>query len=131
MIMNQATDYAFRAVNFLAKRPGEVIEAQTIAEVQVIPMRFLLKIMPSLIRAGIVNSFRGFGGGYTLAKENKDITFLAVIEAIEGPLAINRCLRDPSECNRQAALFCKIHPALAQIQSKFREELKNHNFAEL
>ena len=131
MILNQATDYAFRAVHFLAKRPGEVVEAQTIADQQVIPMRFLLKIMPSLIRAGIVKSFRGVGGGYTLAKETQDISFLDVLEAVEGPLRINRCLRDYSECNRQAAPSCEIHHVLASIQSKFKEELSSRNFDEL
>lgn len=70
MNLNQATDYAFRAVLFLAGQgEGKVVEAQQIAQKEIIPMRFLLKIMPSLIKAGIIGSQRGVGGGYYLAKK--------------------------------------------------------------
>ena len=85
MTINQATDYGFRAVLYLAGQPrGTLVEAQAIAQNVVIPMRFLLKIMPSLIKAGIVKSQRGVGGGYALAREPGDITLLQILEAIEG-----------------------------------------------
>lgn len=131
MILNQATDYALRAVLYLSKKTrGEVVEARDIAAHEKIPMRFLLKIMPSLIKAGIVKSFRGVGGGYALAKAPGEITFLDVLEAIEGPVRINKCLIDESYCNKQAAPQCAIHCALAGIQAKLIDELKNHNFAD-
>lgn len=132
MTLNQATDYALRAVLCLAKQtPGEVVEAQLIAEQEVIPMRFLLKIMPALIKAGIVKSFRGAGGGYALAKDPAGITFLDVVEAVEGPVQINRCLRDYEFCSKKGAPHCQIHRALAGIQENLREELRKRNFADL
>lgn len=131
MILNQATDYALRAVLYLSKKSrGEVVEARDIAVHEKIPMRFLLKIMPSLIKAGIIKSFRGVGGGYALAKTPGEITFLDVLDAIEGPVRINKCLIDESYCNKQAAPHCAIHCALAGIQAKLIEELKKHNFAD-
>lgn len=131
-MINQATDYAFRAVLFLAGLPqGEVVDAQTIAEREFIPMRFLLKIMPSLIRAGIVRSKRGAGGGYALAKEAQNITFLDVIEAIEGPVRINRCLIDPEYCSKKGSDHCPVHNELAQVQQKLVSELAQHNFKDL
>ncbi|ADG81718.1 AsnC family transcriptional regulator [Thermincola ferriacetica] len=132
MHINQATDYAFRAVLFLAQQPkGKVVEAQVIARKEVIPMRFLLKIMPSLIKAGIVKSQRGVGGGYYLAKDPRDISFLDVVTAIEGPVAINRCLIDPEYCSKKGPPGCKVHRALDGIQKKLYNELKNHNFGNL
>ncbi|MDA8211715.1 MAG: Rrf2 family transcriptional regulator [Clostridia bacterium] len=132
MNINQATDYAFRAVLFLAKqRSGKVVEAQTIAEQEVIPMRFLLKIMPSLIKAGIVKSLRGVGGGYFLSKSPREITFLDVVEAMEGRIHINRCLEDNGYCSKQGAPTCQIHRSLAAIQANLVAELKNHNFGDL
>lgn len=132
MNINQATDYAFRAVLFLAKQPvGKVVEAQQIAQREVVPMRFLLKIMPSLIKAGIVRSQRGVGGGYFLAREPKDITFLDVVVAIEGPIHINKCLEDPGYCNKNGAATCQVHRSLASIQEKLADELKRHNFADI
>lgn len=69
MRLNQATDYAFRAVLYLAQLPpGEVVEAQVIARHEGIPMRFLLKILRLLTKAGIIYSYRGVGGGYALAR---------------------------------------------------------------
>ncbi|MDA8442694.1 MAG: Rrf2 family transcriptional regulator [Peptococcaceae bacterium] len=132
MTLNQATDYALRAVLFLAKQPqGEVSEAQIIAHQEIVPMRFLLKIMPSLIKAGIVKSFRGVGGGYTLAKPPGEITFLDVVEAVEGPIAINKCLTDYAYCTKHGAPACEIHSALADVQAKLRGELRALNFQDL
>lgn len=132
MNLNQATDYAFRAVLYLANKPrGEAVEAQEIALKQVIPMRFLLKIMPSLIKGGIVKSKRGVGGGYYLAKNPKSISFLDVVEAVEGPVAINRCLADAAYCSRQGAPNCQVHRALQDIQEKLVAELKKHNFGDV
>lgn len=132
MNLNQATDYAFRAIMHLADQPkGVVVEAQSIAQTQVIPMRFLLKIMPAIIKAGIVGSRRGVGGGYYLARAPKDITFLDVVEAIEGPVIVNRCLADARYCNKQGVATCQVHRAFADIQDKLIEELKKHNFADM
>lgn len=132
MNINQATDYGFRAVLFLAQQPhGEVVEAQTIANSQVVPMRFLLKIMPSLIRTGIVRSQRGVGGGYALARHPKDITLLDVVEAIEGPIFLNRCLLDEGLCSKQGPPSCQIHQALAEIQQRLSNDFNNYNFADL
>ncbi len=132
MTINQATDYALRAVLYLARQPqGEVTEAQAISGQEVIPMRFLLKIMPSLIKAGIVKSFRGVGGGYALAKAPGEVSFLDVVEAVEGPIALNRCLNDYAFCSKKGAPNCQIHQALADVQAKLKAELQGHNFAEL
>lgn len=131
MKFNQATDYAFRAVLFLAKHPeGKVVEAQSIAQSEVVPMRFLLKIMPSLIKAGIVKSQRGVGGGYFLAKKPSNITLLDVFEAIEGPIHINRCLEDQAYCSKNGAPQCQIHHALASVQEAMVSEMKKVNFGQ-
>ncbi|MGI5921973.1 MAG: RrF2 family transcriptional regulator [Syntrophomonadaceae bacterium] len=131
MHINQATDYGFRAVLFLAQQPaGEVVEAQTIANSQVVPMRFLLKIMPSLIKAGIVKSQRGVGGGYSLARHPQDITLRDVLEAIEGPIYLNRCLLNKDLCSKQGPPNCPIHQALADIQQRLSDDFASYNFAD-
>jgi Rrf2 family protein len=132
MNINQATDYGFRAILFLAQHPsGEIVEAQTIAHHQIVPMRFLLKIMPSLIKAGIVRSQRGVGGGYALARNPRDITLLDVVEAIEGPIYLNRCLMDDALCSKQGPPSCQVHQALAEIQQRLSNDFDSYNFADL
>ncbi|MEN6348604.1 MAG: Rrf2 family transcriptional regulator [Syntrophomonas sp.] len=131
MNINLATDYSFRAVLFLAQQPrGEVVEAQTIARQQAVPIRYLLKIMPSLIKAGIVKSQRGIGGGYMLARDPREITLLDVVEAIEGPIRLNRCLEEDNYCSKEGPPECEIHQALAAIQQKLNREFKSYNFAD-
>jgi len=132
MDINQATDYGFRAILYLAgKSRGEVVEAQSIASSEVIPMRYLLKIMPSLIKVGIVRSQRGVGGGYILAKEPRDITLLDIIEAIEGPIRLNRCLIDEAYCTKHGPPECKVHQTLADIQQRLETDFSSYCIADL
>jgi len=129
MNINQATDYAFRAVLYLAEQPkGEVVEAQTIAQSQSIPIRFLLKIMPSLIKAGIIRSQRGVGGGYMLARDPGEITLLDVIEAVEGPFYLNNCLLTEDFCSKNGPPDCKVHQALKDIQERLIQDFKSYTF---
>jgi Rrf2 family protein len=131
MTINQATDYAFRAVQYLAQSDERVVDARQIAQSEAIPMRFLLRIMPSLIQAGIVASHRGAGGGYSLARDPRQITFLDVVEAVEGPVYVNRCQKDYEYCSKHGAPACAIHQKLNIIQSKISEELRQYNFGDL
>ncbi|WP_078060272.1 Rrf2 family transcriptional regulator [Desulfotomaculum copahuensis] len=132
MRLNQATDYAFRAVLHLAQLPpGEVVEAQVIAGRECIPIRFLLKILRLLTKAGIVNSHRGVGGGYALARSPEKITLLDVLTAVEGPVRINRCLVDPEFCSRQGPPHCAVHNALRAIQTTLIQQFQSYNFAQL
>lgn len=132
MQLTQAADYALRAVLYLVKRGSdEIVPAQMIAGHEQIPMRFLLKIMRVLIQAGIIKSHRGVEGGYSLARPPETVTLLDVVEAVEGPVMINRCLIAPEYCNKDATGYCEIHHALAKIQGQLIQELGRHNFREL
>lgn len=132
MRLNQATDYAFRAVLYLSLlSPGQVVEAKVISEDEHIPMRFVLKILGTLSQAGIVRSYRGMKGGYALARPPAEITMLDVIEAMEGPIRINRCLISPEECNKRYTSKCPIHRALYNAQEALRDQFRRYNFEAL
>jgi len=132
MKLNQATDYAFRAVLYLSRLSrGEVVEARVIAEQEHIPMRFMLKIFRMLTQAGIVESYRGIGGGYALAKMPREITMRNVVEAVEGPVHVNRCLIAPDECNKRNTAKCAIHKALFSIQQTINDRLEEYDFETL
>ncbi len=101
MRLNQATDYAFRMVLYLATCPeGTKITGAALAEKQNIPERFLLKIMRSLTAADIMKSYRGVEGGFALQRDPKDITLYDVIDAVEGQTQLQRCLADTDACTR-------------------------------
>ena len=132
MQFNQATDYAFRVIMHLADMPeGEIINSQTIAEKQHIPVGFLQKVMRALTKGEVINSYRGIDGGFALAKPAKDISLLDIIIIMEGPIDLQRCLKDNKSCSKGCAPQCTVHAALAVIQTDFIQALDNINFAKL
>ncbi|MTI80996.1 MAG: Rrf2 family transcriptional regulator [Firmicutes bacterium] len=132
MKFTQATDYAFRIIFYLSQqKPGEIVEARQISERESIPIRFLLKTIRSLSQAGIVKSYRGLKGGYSLAQDPKEITLKDIVEAVEGPVRINKCLLNDKDCNKDATSWCPIHKALRNVQKVTNSELEKYNFCDL
>ncbi|MER7179285.1 Rrf2 family transcriptional regulator [Streptomyces hyaluromycini] len=87
MRISARADYAVRAVLELAVRQGEgPVKAEEIAGAQEIPHKFLEGILGDLRRAGIVDSRRGGGGGYRLARDASAITVADLIRAVDGPI---------------------------------------------
>lgn len=81
-------DYALRAMAELAVATDDrPLKAETIATRQEIPLKFLLAILNELRRARLVRSQRGQDGGYTIARDPREITLADVMRAVEGPLA--------------------------------------------
>lgn len=132
MNITQESDYAIRAVLIMAKNPEqEVLAANTISEIGSIPIRFLLKFLRKLSQSGIIKSYRGVNGGYSLEKNPREINLRMIIEAIEGPIWINRCLYDPKTCSAGKGDNCAIHMALYNVQLKIINELESINFEDL
>jgi Rrf2 family protein len=87
MRISARADYAVRAVLELAVRQGNgPVKAEEIAAVQDIPHKFLEGILGDLRRAGIVDSRRGGGGGYRLARDAAAITVADIIRGVDGPI---------------------------------------------
>lgn len=129
---NQATDYAFRVIIHLTELPkGKLANGQTIAEQQNIPPGFLQKIMRSLSRGGLVKSYRGVDGGFVLAKPAKEISLLDVIQAMEGPIDLQRCLKEEASCTKGCESKCLVHASLAVIQQDFVKSLERVKFDQL
>lgn len=132
MQFNQATDYAFRVIMHLASLPqDEIAKSQVIAEQQNIPVGFLQKIMRALTQGEIVKSYRGIDGGFSLAKPAAEISLLDVITIMEGPVDLQRCLRETSACSKGCAPQCPVHAALAVIQQDFTRALGKVDFSSL
>ena len=96
--ISQKLEYGMRAMIELARRRDEdvLVPAREIAEVQQIPLRFLEQQLGALHKAGLVQSFRGAGGGCRIAKEPAEICVADIADAIEGQLFPMFCL-EPSD----------------------------------
>ena len=73
-----------------------------IGHAQDIPESFLAKILQSLVHAGLAESRRGARGGFALGRPARDISMRAVVEAVDGPIALNACVLYPDDCERSA-----------------------------
>lgn len=114
----------------LARRaPGSVAMIDEVSREEDIPRSFLAKIFQSLSRAGLVHSVRGTGGGFRLAGRPEDISILAIIEAIEGPIALQRCLEDRPDCNHLPG--CALCGLFAEAQDRLKETFSRTSLAEL
>lgn len=130
MQLTREGDYGIRSVLYLARQPYKKISFVTeISEDYKIPRSFLAKILQKLVKAKIVRSYRGVKGGFSLARQAKDISVLDVLEAIEGKLAMNICLADKKKCD--FSRNCPIHSVWASVQSKVVEVLRKSNFEDL
>lgn len=132
MRVTQESDYALRVIIFLYNRGiGERVEARIISEQEKIPLRFLLKLLRKMAAAGIIHSYRGSGGGYAIEKSPSEVSVREVIEAVEGPIYMNKCLGDRSQCNLDRTDSCHIHRALQMVQDKLLASLDDLTFEQI
>ncbi len=87
MRFSKKTEYALKALIYAARHPeGTTFQIKELAERNGIPKKFLELILLDLKNAGIVQSRRGVGGGYLLARHPEAVRSTEIIEAIEGPV---------------------------------------------
>ena len=90
--ISRKIEYGLRAMLFMASQPaGTVVSFREIARRMNVPESFLSKIMKTLAKQGLATSSRGSHGGYALGRPASEISFLEVIEAVEGPIQLNVC----------------------------------------
>lgn len=105
MNIGKRVDYAIRALSYLAARPeNHAVSRREIQEKQDIPAHFLSKIMKRLETGGLVQSYMGARGGFTLKKLPAHITLKEVYECLEGPLLLMGCLDE----RERACRYCSV-----------------------
>lgn len=123
MRITQESDYAIRICCVLDEA-GEKLGAPEISERAGITPRFALKILRKLSLAGIVRSYAGNKGGYELAKKAETITVAELLELIEGPIYLSKCMDCEYECSRNPRKTnCKMHISFCCISRMVRERL--------
>ena len=130
MHMTLETDYAVRIVSCLVTA-GRRVDAKSIAEETSVTLRFSLKILRKLVAGGIIKSYKGTQGGYELAREPKEISLNDVIETVEGPFYISRCLGGDYQCGHNdtsSGCSCPFREVYDQISEDVSKRLKAFTF---
>ena len=129
--ISQKTEYALRAMIELADRPEDGrTSAREIYETQRIPLRFLEQQLGALSKAGLVESFRGAGGGCRLAKDPAQISVADVVDAIEGPFYPMFCL-DPGDHTCWQDSRCGLQDLWGDVRVAVRGVFERTTLADL
>ncbi len=113
--------------------------ARDLADLQGVPAEYLAKVFTKLSRAGLVVATEGARGGFALARPANEISFLDVVEAIDGDKQLFEC----REIRERCALFtseapawattgvCSIHAIMLAAEKRMKDELASHSLGEL
>ena len=132
--VSRKIDYGLRAMIFLASIAEDaVVPFREIAHAMRIPEDFLAKILKTLVNGSLVISIRGARGGYRLARPAGEISFLDIIEAIEGPIQLNVCLAETSKGKDSCGLSssCTMHSVWREGQDRMLEVYRRSMLSEL
>jgi len=128
--ISRKIDYGLRAMIYLASIPSDaVVPFREVAKRMAVPEDFLAKILKQLVDQGLVRSTRGPHGGYTLGRPASEISFLDVIEAVEGPVALNVCLDEEEGCGRSSS--CTMVGVWREGQERMLEVYRQAKLATL
>ena len=110
-MISQTAEYALRAVAYLARSPEVPHVTREIASITKVPSGYLAKVMQILVKAGLVRSRRGLGGGFTLDRSPAEISILDVVNAVEPLQRIHSC---PLGLEEHRDSLCPLHHRLDQ-----------------
>src|SRR5258706_15447641 len=124
MQVTREDEYAVIGLMYLARQSSvRTIMIDEISESERIPKSFLAKIFQSLVKGGLVNSHRGAGGGFTLARPAATITFLQAFQCVEGSFALQKCVSDDPECvvSHDRLRSCTLCGIFSEAQQRVNE----------
>ena len=131
MLITRASEYAILSLILLssAKDP---MDSKTLSRELSIPKSFLAKILQSLAKAGILKSYKGAKGGFTLDKAAQNISMLDVMSCVEGKApTVFECAPAEENCPLERASICSIWPFLHKLQGKIDSFLQDLTLADI
>jgi len=130
MQITRAGEYGVMGLMHLARQgPGQRAMIDQVSRQEKISKSFLAKIFQSLVKAGLVRSIRGAGGGFALAKSPADIPVLEIIEAVEGRIVFQRCKMAKPDCEHVGG--CALCGLFERAQDGLKDALLRTTLADL
>jgi Rrf2 family protein len=126
LVIRRETDYAVRTVLHLASLgPGAPVRVRDVALQKQLPLSFVRRIVARLRAAGLLETTRGMGGGIRLSRPASEISMLDVVQAMEGPIALNPCVIPSHTCPLRAGCpaqraWCEASEILERYLSSTR-----------
>jgi len=130
MIQSSACEYAIRALAHMAgSPPGTRLLARNVAAHERVPGPFLGKIFQTLVRANILASNKGPGGGFSIARDPKTITLFDIYQAIDGTTYLEGCAVGLARCSDETP--CPLHERWKPVRERIRNYLQTTTLADM
>ena len=126
--ISDAASLALHAMVTLAEAPDQRVSAKAIAADLSASEAHLSKVLQRLAKAGLVESVRGRGGGFRLARPARRIKLMDVYQAIEGRLPNTQCLMGKRACKRAV---CVMGGLLGTVDMWLRAYLSGTRLSDL
>jgi Rrf2 family protein len=123
MKVSSKSEHALHAMLYIAATKDQICTIDEISDNEKIPREYLAKILRELVRKGLLKSYKGIFGGYKLAKSPQKISFLNIIEAMDGPLTLISCVDDSHGKSRKRK-YCTAQFFWVPLQYKLKDALK-------
>jgi Rrf2 family iron-sulfur cluster assembly transcriptional regulator len=122
-ILRRNTDYALRLMVGLARHQNHngSVSTRLLAEEQDVSYQLACKLMQQLHEGKLVESCMGPKGGFRLGRRPAEISLLEIIEVVQGPLSINRCLLKAKAC--PLSKVCPMRGKIGELQGRMGEYL--------
>lgn len=131
MRLSNMADYAVVLMSATARHcGGSLTNAAALAEETGVSSASAHKLVHALVKAGLLKSVRGQGGGVRLARPAAAITLAQIIEAVEGPIAMTACV-DSARHDCALEQQCRVQPHWAQVNATVRSALDGVSLASL
>jgi FeS assembly SUF system regulator len=127
--ISRLTDYATVLLAVLAEQPQRLQTATSLAEQTRIAAPTVSKLLKQLQRAGLVASTRGLHGGYQLARPATEISAAAILDALEGPVALTDCSVGAGHCEIEET--CRVGRVWQRLNLAIRRSLYDVSLAQL
>jgi Rrf2 family protein len=137
MVLRNQVEWVLHCCSILSGMPPErFIATKALAEFHGVPKEYLSKALQALAQAGLVETSLGPTGGYRLAKPPKDISFLDIVEAVEGKRNTFECteIRRNNPClgkSEKPSGPCAVAKAMYRADEAWRRELASTSLADL
>jgi len=130
MIHSSACEYAIRALTYMASVPvGTRLLARDVAAHERVPGPFLGKVFQTLVRADMLTSSKGPGGGFSLARDPSTITLFDIYRAIDGTTYLDGCAVGLARCSDETP--CPLHERWKPVRERIRTYLQSTTLADM
>lgn len=118
--ISEAASIGLHAMIELAKNSDKLTSVKEIASKLDVSANHLSKVMQRLTKAGLVESIKGFNGGFRLSQSPEEITFLEIYEIFDGKLRGSNCLLSQKDCGENCIFGDLVLSINIQVKEKFQ-----------